>query len=834
MESQLPSPSQLASMTVPTLRTIIPSSQQQFMKQCKSNRKKLDIDGLNLVSNGTARFPTLKEIQVLQEKLPNAKSIGVVPPMINVECENLPCKPWPLTVAGLPLRFVEDRWDALGVNHGYPGGSKTEYLTNCDARGGLIKLALEAIIECFEIELQVAITSVANIGSQLEITVPDDTNLSTLPIKVANCGISYQFASRVEAPQIGTMELPFHVTVIWDRSKYAPLRPGTMINIGSKSAAAILVTSGVAVEDDTGTRYFTTAGKSSSRKRLPCQNLGEPRIPRKIYHHLKDPNISIVKLLPDESYENKTFCFKPCSSRIIPGLPIRGVLDPFQLPLYSILVMDSAFSGYCECIHIGFQKMKALGGGWVTKHWMYFGTSLLGPLEGCAGTPILDKEGMLISLLEHIWKDGIGIGVAASEVERYGYKIVLETKGVLEKEEPLSGASGATHESVSGKMEVPRKPFTMTETYAAKRKAILDERAASAWDMLVWDAEKGTHKVVKEDLSSGMDDLGDDPVQDKLWSKTERNMHKRGQDQLVSFPHRSRQEVIKRKNLQDAKTIQDEEPVMAQYLSHEAGIAVKAVLQKLLSQKSDISPAMCVRIRPKTSLDEIIIRRNNFVETQPVAAKPVAIPEIAISQKESNLPWHEVFPPSYPVPPQQFIALEKSVGLKENIIQEEPHELGNPNEGFSIRPPTNPSPLNENIPRSKPDAPTKPAANIPPWNFVLEKSPALKPKVTLNQLLALKNNPEPEDLVVVDTKAIVGREVGLDDLMIFDEQELLQDEGPVQEESPLEPPLGPLGSGDGNRNEDRNGNVKFWYDLEHEDVIMQDEDDDENDLMSFL
>ena len=763
METQLLSPSQQVSATTPTLRTIIPSSQRQFVKRCSSNNEKPEIDGLNLVSNGTARFPTFKEIQILQEKFPGAKSIGVVPLMINVEYENLPCKPWPLTVAGLPLRFVEDRWDALGVDHGCSGGSKTEYLTSYDTQGGLTELCFEAIIECFEIGLQAAITSVVNIGSRLEITVHDDTDLSTLPIKVANCGVSYQFTSRVEAPQIGTIKLPFHVTVIWDRSKYAPLRPGTMINIGSKSAAAILVTSGVAVEDDTGTRYFTTAGKSSSSKHLPCQNLGEPRIPRTIYHHLKDPNISIVKLLPGESYENKTFYFKPCSSRTISGLSIRGVLNPFQLPLYSILVMDSAFSGYCECVHIGFQKMKTPGGGWVTKHWMYFGTSLLGPLEGCAGTPILDKGGMLVSLLEHIRNDGMGVGVAASEVERCGYKIVLETKDILKKEEPLSDASGAMRECVPDEIEVPKKPLTMTEAYTAKRKAMLDERAASAWDMLVWDAEKGTHKVVKEDFSSEMDDLDDDSVQDKLGSKTEKNRQKRGQDQMVSFPHRSRQEVVKRKNLQDAKTIQDEEPVMEQYLSRVVGIpTVKAELQKSITQKSNISSAISFPIRPKTPLDEIIIPRNNFADTQLEAAKSTAISEITVSQKESNLRLHEIFPPSHPVPPQQLIAPEKTVVLMENFMQEEPYELGNLNESSLTRSPTKPSPLNENVLLPiQPDSPAEPAASTLPRNFVLKNLPAPTPKVTLNLLLALKKNPEPEDLAVVDTKAIVGREVGV-------------------------------------------------------------------------
>ena len=69
----------------------------------------------------------------------------------------------------------------------------------------------------------------------------------------------------------------------------------------------------------------------------------------------------------------------------------------------------------------------------------------------------------------------------------------------------------------------------------------------------------------------------------------------------------------------------------------------------------------------------------------------------------------------------------------------------------------------------------------------------------------------------------------------------MQDEVPVEEESPLEPAPSPLGLGDGNRNgngnRNENGNAKFWYGLEHDDVIMRDEEDeeqDENDLMSFF
>ena len=490
----MPGPSQQASAIAKTLRTTIPSSQRQLCKQMRLNKEILEIDGLKLVSNGQARPPTVKEIQVLHEKFPSAKSVSTVPPMIIMECETLPSKPWPLTVAGLPLRFTENKWDALGADHSYSGGNKMEYLTNYDAQGGLAEEALGAIIILFETELQIAVTSIVNIENQLEITVPDDTDLSILPLRVANFGLVYKFASQVEIPQIGAMDLPFHVFVMWDRSKYVPLRPGTMVNIGSTSGTAVLATSGVAVEDKKGTRYFTSAGQSFSSKRFPCQNLGEPTIPSEIHHHLTDPNISIVKLSSNQSYKNTTFHFKPRNSRTIAGLPISGVISPFQLTRYSLLTMDSPFSGYCRCILMGVQQVKAPSSGWVTKHWMYFGTSLLGPLEGCAGTPILDKDGMLVSLLEHIRPDGFATGVAASEIERHGYKIVLESKVPLGRNDVLQEALVSAQPSVLEELGIPEKPFSMKGCSLEQKKSLLNERASEAWEMMMWDVRKGRHK----------------------------------------------------------------------------------------------------------------------------------------------------------------------------------------------------------------------------------------------------------------------------------------------------------------------------------------------------
>lgn len=66
------------------------------------------------------RAPTRKEFKVLMKLFPTQYAVTVVPPMITIHVRTLPPKPWPLTVAGLPLHLTTDE-SSTGYWHGRPG-----------------------------------------------------------------------------------------------------------------------------------------------------------------------------------------------------------------------------------------------------------------------------------------------------------------------------------------------------------------------------------------------------------------------------------------------------------------------------------------------------------------------------------------------------------------------------------------------------------------------------------------------------------------------------------------------------------------------------------------
>lgn len=58
---------------------------------------------------------------MIVEVFQTALSVGIFPPAIVVRFKTLPEKPWPLTVAGLPVLFTTDQ-DTIGFDYGRLGG----------------------------------------------------------------------------------------------------------------------------------------------------------------------------------------------------------------------------------------------------------------------------------------------------------------------------------------------------------------------------------------------------------------------------------------------------------------------------------------------------------------------------------------------------------------------------------------------------------------------------------------------------------------------------------------------------------------------------------------
>jgi hypothetical protein len=86
-----------------------------------SASRHLVFDSFSLkASDGTMRHPTTAESDMIMALFPTTFSVGFLPPVLIIRCVNLPPKPWPVTVAGVPAWFTSDE-DTYPVPLGMTG-----------------------------------------------------------------------------------------------------------------------------------------------------------------------------------------------------------------------------------------------------------------------------------------------------------------------------------------------------------------------------------------------------------------------------------------------------------------------------------------------------------------------------------------------------------------------------------------------------------------------------------------------------------------------------------------------------------------------------------------
>lgn len=109
-----------------------------------SGVRTIEFDSFSLVEDGRIRMPANeKELDLLARVFPGAQSVGVFLPTVVVRYEVLPAKPWPLSVAGLPVYFTTDG-HSVGFDYGRLGGSRAAVLAEHDARDFLSENLMES------------------------------------------------------------------------------------------------------------------------------------------------------------------------------------------------------------------------------------------------------------------------------------------------------------------------------------------------------------------------------------------------------------------------------------------------------------------------------------------------------------------------------------------------------------------------------------------------------------------------------------------------------------------------------------------------------------------
>ncbi|KAK2799102.1 hypothetical protein FQN50_008608 [Emmonsiellopsis sp. PD_5] len=359
-----------------------------------------------LVSDGVARPPSDDEFRILKDSFPTANSVSVTPPLLIVEYHKLPPKPWPLSIAGLPV-FITSEENCLGFGFGRQGGRK-KALPHYNATRHVNEEIFMAAIDYFETQLEVFITSIVHLAGRWLTTVPDDTKLSELPWLLASAHCTYEFASEQEEPQEAAFGKKVPNNLVWDSSSYEDIRPGVMVSSGGDDQDdELLTTSGVLVEDLEGNRFFTVASHGFPRSRLsvyhPNKN-GE--IIGLVDHEIKDSNIALAKLAPGMQYKNETFAAN-VDDEMIPPFRISGIRDGMDVPYYTCVTMNNPFIGHRDGMVVGSARTKipsdeaTVDHTWMKVNWYYFGNGIE-PSQGSCGSAILDEDGKVVSFFRFL------------------------------------------------------------------------------------------------------------------------------------------------------------------------------------------------------------------------------------------------------------------------------------------------------------------------------------------------------------------------------------------------------------------------------------------------
>lgn len=391
--------------------------------------QRIEFVQFSLVEDGASRLPSDLEHEQLLNAFPSAMSVGVFCSTVVVCFVTLPPKPWPLSVAGLPVVFTTNKHN-VGLNHGKLGGSHTRGLAYLDSRKKFPESVLDEVIIYFEKQLLIAVTSVTSLAGVWVITVPDGTDLLSLPTIIAQSPCYYKFASQAENLEEAACRNTESAGTTWDHSQYSMVQPGIMLGSGGE-LNELLTTSGIIVKDNDGHNYLTVAshGFPAGRDNVYHPNVNGSRLGR-IHDRLINTDIALLRLSPSQHFDNITFGARFSDGTTEPPLQICGIKSTFAMQSYELVSINNPFNGFCEGLFMGSGKYRLPADGpvanhkWVSTVWVYYGNGRAEPMKGSSGSPILDKDGFLIGFFRYLTPSGLAVGIGASTLETWGYSVV--------------------------------------------------------------------------------------------------------------------------------------------------------------------------------------------------------------------------------------------------------------------------------------------------------------------------------------------------------------------------------------------------------------------------
>jgi len=388
------------------------------------------------VSNGRAITPPRQDFSDIAKLFPTTFDVSVLPPFLVIRVRQLPPKPWPFTISGLPVQVTTTEYDEPLKKGILAGGPKILPQLDLHRTINYTHALLLQVIEAYH-QLKIKISHIFWFGGFWQVSVPDDIDLKRLPYLAASCPVFYHKDFENPHPVPAALRSKPPQGVEYDDTMYATsgtalLRPGIMLSSSPRTTTRDgkteetwkSTTSGILVADVNGELFVTIATHGFEDDGLVYHpNPHNGKVIGRIMQSLPDTDISLLRLHPGLRYVNETFgTISDPQGMLLTGL---SPCAPPHLQIYDSITMNNPFTGNCEglTMAVGVRISDDPNAKYVAHQWMIFENGNE-PVDGSCGCPILDAEGRVIGLFRFKAADSnMCLCVSSVELRELGYEI---------------------------------------------------------------------------------------------------------------------------------------------------------------------------------------------------------------------------------------------------------------------------------------------------------------------------------------------------------------------------------------------------------------------------
>ncbi|WEW61233.1 hypothetical protein PRK78_006723 [Emydomyces testavorans] len=371
---------------------------------------------------------------LLYQLFPGTKGINFDDYFLIFWVEELPSKPWPLTVAGLPCYITTDRDDDGPLpSIERPAKSNIRLFQDLDYRNleGYPEKVFR-LIQDFFLEGSISITEIQYWNSFVIIVLEHrDADLTCVPHTVAHCPCYYLYEDEIGRPaSFPARHTKQPMKDVVDDGEYHTLRPGVMLSSGSPSPEDIelLTTSGALILDQLGYKYMTVTSHGFPFGDKVFHPVAGGREIGTVIREIPHTDVGIVQLNDGIEFQNESF------ENSVLGTPnMKNFVKSDEIHISASVFMDNPFTGFIEGTRGPHTTSRNPSSDphdpWIRTRWDYLGQGFSNcTVESVRGSAIFDEEGRVTGFCRYAYAEGSFkdwcLTVAADHLIENEYSIV--------------------------------------------------------------------------------------------------------------------------------------------------------------------------------------------------------------------------------------------------------------------------------------------------------------------------------------------------------------------------------------------------------------------------